>query len=74
MRALRSHTRHLSTLARAIAQVGSPAKTIHVLDYCNDETLRRRVLAQLNRGETRHALAREVLPRPPPRATPALGC
>jgi len=60
MRALRSHTRHLATLARAIAQVGRAAKTIHLLDYCNDETLRRRILAQLNRGETRHALAREV--------------
>jgi TnpA family transposase len=60
MRALRSHTRHLSTLARAIAQVGRAAKAIHLLDYCNDETLRRRILAQLNRGETRHALAREV--------------
>ena len=60
MRALRSHTRHLSTLAHAIAQVGRAAKTIHLLDYCNDETLRRRILAQLNRGETRHALAREV--------------
>jgi TnpA family transposase len=60
MRALRSHSRHLSTLARAIAQAGRAAKTIHLLDYCNDETLRRRVLAQVNRGETRHALAREV--------------
>jgi TnpA family transposase len=60
MRALRSHSRHLSTLARAIAQAGRAAKTIHLLDYCNDETLRRRILAQLNRGETRHALAREV--------------
>jgi TnpA family transposase len=70
MRALRSHTRHLSTLARAIAQVGRAAKTIHLLDYCNDETLRRRILAQLNRGETRHALAPRGLPRPPRRATP----
>ena len=60
MRALRSHTRHLSNLARAIAQIGRAAKTIHLLDYCNDETLRRRILAQLNRGEGRHALAREV--------------
>ena len=60
MRALRSHTRHLSNLARAIAQIGRAAKTIHLLDYCNDETLRRRILAQLNRGESRHALAREV--------------
>ena len=60
MLALRSHTRHLSTLARALAQVGRAAKTIHLLDYCTDETLRRRILAQLNRGESRHALAREV--------------
>ena len=72
MRALRSHTRHLSNLARAIAQIGRAAKTIHLLDYCNDETLRRRILAQLNRGESRHALAREGLPRPPRRAPPAL--
>jgi TnpA family transposase len=60
MLALRSHTRHLSTLARALAQVGRAAKTIHLLDYCTDETLRRPILAQLNRGESRHALAREV--------------
>ena len=32
MRALRSHTRHLTALARAIAQVGRAAKTIHLLD------------------------------------------
>lgn len=60
MHALRSHTRHLSNLARAIAQIGRAAKTIHLLDYCNDETLRRRILTQLNRGESRHALAHEV--------------
>jgi hypothetical protein len=30
----------------------------------------RRILAQLNRGETRHALAREVFHAPPRRATP----
>ena len=28
------------------------AKTIHLLDYCNDRPFRRRVLTQLNRGET----------------------
>ncbi|MGZ4304447.1 MAG: Tn3 family transposase [Solirubrobacteraceae bacterium] len=31
-----------------------------LLNYCNNETLRRRILARLNRGESRHALAREV--------------
>ena len=38
MRALRSHTRHLATLARAITQLGRAAKTVHLLDYCNDPT------------------------------------
>ena len=30
------------------------------LDYCNDQPFRRRILTQLNRGESRHALARDV--------------
>jgi hypothetical protein len=33
VRALRSHTRHLASLA---ARAGQTAKTIHLLDYCND--------------------------------------
>ena len=60
VRALRSHTRHLATLARALQHIGRAPKTIHLLDYCNDEHFRRRILAQLNRGEGRHALSREV--------------
>jgi hypothetical protein len=40
--------------------IGRAAKTIHLLDYCNDEHFRRRIPAQLNRGEGRHALSREV--------------
>ena len=60
MRALRSHTRHLATLARAITQIGRAAKTVHLLDYCNDPHYRRRILGQLNRGESRHDLARQV--------------
>ncbi len=60
VRALRSHTRHLASLARAIQHVGRAAKTIHLLDYCNDQPFRRRILIQLNRGESRHALARDV--------------
>jgi TnpA family transposase len=60
VRALRSHTRHLASLARAIQHVGRAAKTIHLLDYCNDQPFRRRILTQLNRGESRHALARDV--------------
>lgn len=61
MRALRSHTRHLATLACAITQLGRAAKTVHLLDYCNDPRYRRRIiLGQLNRGEGRHDLARQV--------------
>jgi len=60
VRALRSQTRHLATLARALQHIGRAPKTIHLLDYCNDEHFRRRVLVQLNRGEGRHGLARDV--------------
>jgi TnpA family transposase len=60
MRALRSHTRHLATLAQAIAQIGRVPKTIHCLDYCSDPNYRRPVIGQLNRGEGRHDLCREV--------------
>jgi len=51
VRALRSQTRHLATLARALQHIGRAPKTIHLLDYCNDEQFRRRILVQLNRGE-----------------------
>ncbi len=60
MRALRSKTRHLASLARALQHVGRVAKTAHLLDYCNDAPFRRRILTQLNRGESRHGLCREV--------------
>jgi TnpA family transposase len=60
VRALRSHTRHLASLARVLQRVGRAAKTIHLLDYCNDQPFRRRILTQLNRGESRHALAHVV--------------
>ncbi len=60
MRALRSHTRHLATLGRAIAALGRVPKTIHLLDYCNDPIYRRAIIGQLNRGEGRHDLSRRV--------------
>jgi TnpA family transposase len=60
MRALRSHTRHLATLGRAIAEIGRAPKTVHALDYCNDPLYRRGILGQLNRGEGRHDVARRV--------------
>jgi TnpA family transposase len=51
---------HASTLARAIGEIGRIAKSLFLLAYVDDEAYRRRVLTQLNRGEERHRLAREV--------------
>lgn len=41
-RALRSRTRHLASLARALQRGGRAARTIHLLDYCDDQPFRRR--------------------------------
>lgn len=49
-----------TTLARALQEVGRIIKTLFLLEYLDDETYRRRILLQLNRGEGRHALARVV--------------
>lgn len=49
-----------STLAGAIGDLGRIAKTLYLLAYLDDETYRRRILTQLNRGESRHALARAL--------------
>lgn len=50
-----------TSLAQAIAETGCTDKTIRMLTYLNDESKRRRMLQQLNRGEGRHAVARNVL-------------
>ena len=57
MRALQAGGRP-ATLARALGEVGRIAKTLYLLAYIDDETYRRRILVQLNRGESRHSLAR----------------
>ena len=49
-----------STLARAIAALGRIPKTLYMLAYIDDESYRRRILTQLNRGEGRHSVARAV--------------
>ena len=49
-----------STLARAIAALGRIPKTLYMLSYMDDEQYRRRMLTQLNRGESRHSVARAV--------------
>ncbi|MDX6644635.1 MAG: hypothetical protein QOK40_362 [Miltoncostaeaceae bacterium] len=60
VRALRGRGPQTAALAQAIAEVGRVAKTVHLLDYCTDESFRRRIQGQLNRAETRHSLARAV--------------
>ena len=52
--------RRPSTLARAIGEVGRIAKSLILLSYIDDEAYRRRILIQLNKGESRHSLARKV--------------
>ncbi len=47
-------------LAQAIAEIGRIDKTIHMLNYINDESCRRGTLLQLNLSEGRHSLARAV--------------
>ena len=49
-----------SGLAMAIADLGRIPKTIYLLNYIDDETYRRRILTQLNRGEGRHSVARTI--------------
>ncbi len=49
-----------STLGRAIGELGRVAKTLSLLNYLDDEAYRRRILTQLNRGESRHAVARAI--------------
>jgi TnpA family transposase len=47
-------------LARALEEWGRVVKSLYLLAYIGDEGYRRRILAQLNRGEGRHQLARAV--------------
>lgn len=51
---------HRSLLGRAIGELGRIPKTLHMLTFIDDETYRRRILTQLNRGEGRNGLARVV--------------
>jgi len=50
----------LTRLGRAIAEFGRIDKTLHTLNFIDDESERRRTLTQLNRTEGRHALGRAV--------------
>jgi len=49
-----------SALAKALAEYGRLAKTLYLLDFVASEDYRRRIRVQLNRGESRHRLARAI--------------
>ncbi len=49
-----------TALGKAIAELGKIPKTVYMLNYISNENYRRRILTQLNRGEGRHGLAREI--------------
>ncbi len=59
MRTLQSGGR-VSRLRQAIAELGRMVKTLYLLAYISDADYRRPILVQLNRGESRHTLARAV--------------
>ena len=48
-----------SSLAQAIIDAGRINKTLYLLNYVDDD-YRRRILTQLNRRESRHAVARAI--------------
>ena len=49
-----------SGLAKAIKEVGRINRTFYLLNYIDSREYRRRILTQLNRGESRHNVARAV--------------
>jgi len=49
-----------TTLARALAEIGRIAKTVHILRTIDDPVFRRRILTQLNHTELRHRLGRRI--------------
>jgi TnpA family transposase len=53
-------SRRQSTLAKALHEYGRLIRTLYVCRYVADEELRRRVRRQLNKGESLHALRRDL--------------
>src|SRR5213596_621917 len=47
-------------VARALTELGKLERTAFLLEYFRDESLRRRILIGLNKGEALHALARQL--------------
>jgi len=50
----------ITMLGRAFGEVGRIYKTQHLLSYVDIEDYQRKILTQLNRGESRHNVARSV--------------
>lgn len=59
-------------LAQAIAEIGSIEKTIHTLNFIDDEGRRRGTLLLLNPGEGRHSAGARRLPRQAQGTVPTL--
>lgn len=59
MRRLSAYSRQ-NRLATALSEMGKLERTSFLLDYFQDESLRRRILIGLNKGEALHALARQL--------------
>lgn len=53
-------TKRPSALVQALIDLGRISKTIHNLNYINDEFYRRRTLIQINHGESRNGVSREL--------------
>ncbi len=49
-----------SSLTQGIIEIGKINATMYLLSYIDDEDYRRRILTQLNRGESRNGLARSI--------------
>ena len=47
-------------LSKALTELGRLLKTIYILDYIQDDTIRRQVQKQLNLGEHRHSVAKYI--------------
>src|SRR6266571_3782483 len=59
MRKLAAYPRQ-NQVARALTEFGKLERTSFLLEYFRDESLRRRILIGLNKGEALHALARQL--------------
>lgn len=59
MRKLAAYPRQ-NQVARALTELGKLERTAFLLEYFRDESLRRRILIGLNKGEALHARARQL--------------